>query len=131
MNECVDQDLAHGVGRDERTIHSLQASWLDASRQREMSLADKLRFLEQLECWTAHVPLVEKLGLVGVAEASHPQLALRVVRQEVLPKSTTAARQSRAAPFTDEAYVLRALDLRERQSDGETRMISIPHEAPR
>jgi hypothetical protein len=84
VDESVDKNFAHRTWRDQRAVDPLQLARLDTPRKREMALAEELGLLEELEGRAADLPLVEKLGLVHPAKASHAQLALRVVGHERL-----------------------------------------------
>lgn len=82
VDEGVDQDLAHGVGRQQGAVDALEPPRLDATREREVPLAEQLGLLQELEGRGANVALVQELCLVGAAEASQPQLALGIVGEE-------------------------------------------------
>ena len=84
VNEGVDEDLPHGVRRDEQRLHPPHLPGDDPRRHREMALAKDLRFLQQPERGAPDLPLVEELGLVRPPEAGQAKLTLRIVRHEGL-----------------------------------------------
>jgi hypothetical protein len=68
VDQRVDQDLAHRIGRNERAVYPLQSARLDAPRQWEVALAEELGLLEQLEGRAAYVALVEEFGFVATSD---------------------------------------------------------------
>ena len=77
-------DLTEGGRRDERRVHTLEPLRDDLARQREVSLAEELRLLEELEGWAAKHLLIQELILLHPPEPGQLELALREVREEAL-----------------------------------------------
>jgi hypothetical protein len=97
VNERVDKDLAHGVGRDQWRLQPSHLGGHDLPGQWEVTLAEDLGLFQELERRPAKLALVEELGLVETAEPREAQLALRVVRQKGLAEEHYRERRLQVA----------------------------------
>ena len=76
MAEGIHQRFTQGRQRDRQLFLALQAIPGNARRRAQVALAEQDRFLQQLEGMAVQLPLIQKLSLVGAAEAGQTQLAL-------------------------------------------------------
>jgi hypothetical protein len=82
MNQRINQNLSHGIGRNKRRFDPSHMPRHNLGRKGEVPLAKQFRFLQQFKRRSSNLALIKKLCLVRATETGHAQFALRVVRQE-------------------------------------------------